>query len=172
MVLKIRAMNRVEAPFAQLVERQSYNLKVASSILAGSNALPLCPSLSLARSSFFSISSYCIGPDRNIHIFSDPGGCSRLNAHLPCCAVRLQSRSCTPLSRLSLARPLPMGEPCVVKDSRCFLDLDLLSYSAVTMHINMFLCMCESMRASQYTTCYKRTDHALQQCLTLRPSDP
>jgi len=42
------------APLAQLVERQSHNLKVASSILAGSNSLSLV--LSFSRSLFLSFS--------------------------------------------------------------------------------------------------------------------
>ena len=48
LVLKSKARKRVEAPLAQLVERESHNLKFASSILAGSN--PLLLSLPRSRS--------------------------------------------------------------------------------------------------------------------------
>ena len=48
-MLKSNATNRVEAPLAQLVERQSHNLKVASSSLAGSTSLLLCLTSSCLR---------------------------------------------------------------------------------------------------------------------------
>ena len=49
LVAKARAASRSEAPLAQLVERQSHNLKVASSIMAGSTTMPLSISISLWR---------------------------------------------------------------------------------------------------------------------------
>ena len=140
-----RETNCVEAPLGQSIERHFHNLKVDRLILAGSNPL-LLSLLSLAHPAshshvtrFYPIARYLQRPNR----------ADVLARILSCRVVLFVSNPDPLLSRLScLSRDsCQWTRPCVVKSSWCLIILDSLSYSTVKMHINMFLCICEDMRA-------------------------